>query len=82
MSHVKDLVEVIARALADHPDGIRVSEREHRDTIRIEVTSAPGDLGKLIGRQGRTAASVRALAQVGADRDGLRATVDFLDSAE
>ena len=82
MSNVKDLVELICRELTDYPDGIRVSEREYGETIRIEVTSEPGNLGQLIGRQGRTAASVRLLAQVEAEREGLRATVDFLDTAK
>ena len=82
MSNVKDLVELICRALVDYPDGITLSEREHLETIRIEVTSKPVDFGKLIGRQGRTAASVRLLAQVEAEREGIRATVDFLDTVK
>ena len=82
MSDVKNLVEVIARALADYPEAVRVTEYEHQDTVRIELTTKPGDLGKLVGRQGRTAAAVRTIAQVAADRNGLRATVDFLDRAE
>ncbi len=79
MSRARDVVEVIGRALADYPDAISVSEREDDDTIRVELMSGPGDLGKLIGRQGRTAAAVRTLAQAAADRDGLRVMVDFLD---
>ncbi len=79
MSRARDVVEVIGRALADYPDAIDVSEREDRDTVRVELTSEPGDLGKLIGRQGRTAAAVRTLAQAAADSDGQRVMVDFLD---
>lgn len=79
MSRPRDVVEVICRALVDHPDAIRVQEREHADSIRVELRSAPGDLGKLIGRQGRTAAAVRTLAQVAAGEAGPRVTVDFVD---
>ncbi len=79
MSRARDVVEVIGRALADYPDAIEVTEREQHDTIRVELTSEPGDLGKLIGRQGRTAAAVRTLAQAAVEPDGLRVMVDFLD---
>ena len=79
MSRARDVVEVIGRALADYPDAIDVSEREDRDTVRVELTSEPGDLGKLIGRQGRTAAAVRTLAQAAGDSNGQRVIVDFLD---
>ena len=79
MSRPRDVVEVIGRALVDHPDAVRVREREHAGSIRVELRSAPGDLGKLIGRQGRTAAAVRTLAQVAAGESGARVTVDFVD---
>ena len=79
MSGPRDVVEVICRALVDHPDAVDVREREHAGSMRVELRSAPGDLGKLIGRQGRTATAVRKLAQVAAGDAGLRVTVDFLD---
>ena len=70
---------MVCRALVDHPDAVKVREREHAGSIKVELRSAPGDLGKLIGRQGRTATAVRTLAQVAAGDAGLRVTVDFLD---
>ena len=79
MSRPHDVVEVICRALVDHPDAVNVREREHAGSIRVELHSAPGDLGKLIGRHGRTATAVRALAQLAAGEEGPRVTVDFLD---
>ena len=80
MSRVRDVVEVVARALADQPDAVEVTETERRDGSHIELkTGRPGDFGKLIGRQGRTAAAVRTLATLTAEVDGRRATVDFLD---
>ena len=82
MSRVKDVVEVIATALVDHPDLVEVTESEGRDGPHVEVRTAEGDLGKMIGRQGRTATAIRALAGVAAETEGQRATVDFLDADE
>ena len=79
MSHARDVVEVIARALVDHPESVQVGERVDRGGVRVELTARSGDLGKLIGRGGRTASAVRALAEIAAERDGVRAAVDFLD---
>ena len=79
MSRVRDVVEVVARALADQPDAVEVTETERRDGSHIELKTGPGDLGKLIGRQGRTAAAVRTLATLTAEVEGRLATVDFLD---
>ncbi len=79
MSAVRDVVEVIARALADHPDQVAVAQSEHRGQLVVELTMAPGDLGRVIGRQGRTANAVRLLAGLTAEREGRRATVEFRD---
>lgn len=79
MSRAKDVVEVIARALVDQPDLVEVTESERRDGPYVEVRTAQGDLGKMIGRQGRTATAIRALAGITAEFEGQRATVDFLD---
>lgn len=79
MSRARDVVEVIAKALVDHPDSVQVGERVERGGVRIELTTRSGDLGKLIGRRGRTASAVRTLAEIAAERDGMRAAVDFLD---
>lgn len=79
MSCARDVVEVVAKALVDHPESVRVEERVDRGGIRIALTTRPGDLGKLIGRRGRTASAVRALAEIAAEREGMRAAVDFLD---
>lgn len=79
MSRARDVVEVIAKALVDHPESVQVDERVERGSVRIELTTRSGDLGKLIGRRGRTASAVRALAEIAAEGDGVRAAVDFLD---
>lgn len=83
MSGARDVVEVVARALVDDPESVRVEERvDERGGVRVELTSRPGELGRLIGRGGRTAASVRALAEIAAERGGARVAVDFLDGEE
>lgn len=76
---LRDVVEVIARALVDHPDAVRVSEHERRGMTVLELNTAPGDLGKIIGRQGRTAAALRTLVGVTAERHGKRAQLDIRD---
>lgn len=82
MSRARDVVEVVARALVEHPEEVVVSETERGDRTRVALTTASGDLGKLIGRQGRTASAVRALAEAAAQLDGMHSQVDFLDAAE
>ena len=79
MSRARDVVEVIARALADKPDAVRVTEREAKGQTFVELAMAPGDLGRVIGRQGRTANAVRTLVTLAAELDGTKATVDFRD---
>jgi predicted RNA-binding protein YlqC (UPF0109 family) len=72
-------VEVIARALVDNPDSVRVTEQERRGMTVLELNTAPGDMGKIIGRQGRTAAALRTLVAVTAERHGRRAQLDIRD---
>ena len=79
MSRARDVVDVVARALAGRPDEVEVVEFERRDQTIVELTMAPGDLGRVIGRQGRTASAVRTLAAAAAELDGLRVSVDFRD---
>ena len=79
MSRAASVVEAVARALADRPDSVRVTEREARGQLFIELTMAPGDMGRVIGRQGRTAQAVRSLASLAAEIDGVRVSVDFRD---
>lgn len=78
---LKGLVETVARALADHPDAVRVSETDRRGMTVIELQVAPGDLGRVIGRQGRTAAAVRTLLATAAEGQGKRATLDIRDAS-
>ena len=79
MSRARDVVEVVARALADRPDSVRVTERSHRGQTLVELFMAQGELGRVIGRQGRTAAAVRTLVSAAAELEGIKATLEFRD---
>jgi predicted RNA-binding protein YlqC (UPF0109 family) len=78
-NQLRTVVEVIARALVDKPDAVHVAETERRGMTVLELTTAPGDMGKIIGRQGRTAAALRTLVAVTAERHGKRAQLDIRD---
>lgn len=80
MSRARDVVEVVARALAARPEDVDVTEVDRRGETVIELVMAPGELGRVIGRNGRTAAAVRALAAAAAEADDRRVHVEFLDS--
>jgi predicted RNA-binding protein YlqC (UPF0109 family) len=79
VSRCRDVVEVVARALADRPEAVRVTEREHKGQTLVELFMAQGDLGRVIGRQGRTAAAMRTLVNTAADLEGTKAALEFRD---
>ena len=79
MSRARDVVDVVARALAARPDDVQVMEVERRGQTVIELSMAPGELGRVIGRQGRTAAALRTLAAAAGEIDGRKVAVDFQD---
>jgi len=76
---LRAVVEVVAKALVDHPDAVRVTETQRRGMTVLELTTAPGDMGKIIGRQGRTAAALRTLVSLTAEKHGVRAQLDIRD---
>jgi predicted RNA-binding protein YlqC (UPF0109 family) len=73
------VLEHIVRSIVDVPDQVRVEAVEDDDQIILEVRVADGDLGRVIGRRGRTAASIRTVVRAAATRDGADVDVDFLD---
>jgi predicted RNA-binding protein YlqC (UPF0109 family) len=77
VSHARDVVEFLARALADEPDEVRVTEAHHQSATVLELFVSPGDLGRIIGRQGRTAAALRTLVAAAAERDSTRVTLEI-----
>ncbi len=79
MSAVRDVVEVLARALTDRPEEVQVTESEHKGTALVELYVAPGELGRVIGKQGRTAAALRTLAAVAGEKVGKTVTLEIRD---
>lgn len=78
-SPLRAVVETVVRALVDKPDSVRVTETERRGMAVLELTTAPNDMGKIIGRQGRTAAALRTLVALTAEKHGKRAQLDIRD---
>ena len=79
-SAVRAVVEVLARALTDRPDEVRVVESPHRGTTLVELFVAPGEIGKVIGKQGRTAAALRTLAATAGEKEGKTVTLEIRDT--
>jgi predicted RNA-binding protein YlqC (UPF0109 family) len=75
--HAAAVVAVAARALVDHPEQVAVTENVHRGTTVVELTVAAGDVGKVIGRQGRTAEALRTLVAATAHHHGTKATLEI-----
>ncbi len=79
LSHLGKLVGLVARALVDHPDEVVVREAQDEHHPRVELTVAEEDIGKIIGKDGRTAQSIRTLLSAAAARSGRRPHLDILD---
>jgi predicted RNA-binding protein YlqC (UPF0109 family) len=77
---VKAVVEVLARTLADRPDDVHVVETQHKDTTLVELYVAPGDVGRMIGRLGKTVAALRTLASTAGEREGKTVTLEIRDT--
>jgi predicted RNA-binding protein YlqC (UPF0109 family) len=67
------------RSIVDTPDAVKVESLDDEGKIILEVRVADGDLGRVIGRRGRTAQSIRAVVRAAASRDNAEVDVDFLD---
>ena len=78
-SPLRAVVEVVVRALVDNPDAVEVTESQRRGTTFLELTTAPGDMGKVIGRQGRTVSALRTLVTLTGEKHGQRAQLDLRD---
>ena len=69
---MKELVEVIAKALVDNPDEVVVSEKEEGRNVIIELHVAQSDMGKVIGKQGRIAKAIRSVVKAASSKDNKR----------
>ena len=78
-STMRDLVEYVAKALVDDMDAVNVTEVEGERTTVIELRVAPTDLGKIIGKQGRTARAIRTILNANATKMRKRAVLEIVE---
>ena len=76
---MKQLVELIARSLVDNPDAVVVNQIDGEKTTVYELRVGPGDLGKVIGKGGQTARSIRTLVSAASAKLGKRAVLEILE---
>jgi len=76
---MKELVEVIAKALVDHPDQVQVTEKEDGRDVTVELRVAPSDMGKVIGKQGRIAKAIRSVVKAASLESGKFVDVQILE---
>ncbi|MDE5864527.1 MAG: KH domain-containing protein [Lachnospiraceae bacterium] len=74
---MKELVEVIAKSLVDHPDEVEVVETSKDDVVYVELKVAQDDMGKVIGKQGRIAKSIRTVVKAAASKGDKKVVVDI-----
>ncbi len=79
MANMKDLIEYIAKTLVEHPEQVEVREYGDGDHVRLELCVAREDMGRVIGKSGKVANSIRALLRVAAEREGKQATLDVIE---
>lgn len=76
---MKDLVEFIAKSLVEHPEEVRVTESDGEKTTVLELRVAAGELGKVIGRQGRTARAIRTVLNCAGIKRHRRAILEIIE---
>ena len=75
---MKDLVEVIAKSLVDHPEEVVVTQTEESNAILVELKVSPSDMGKVIGKQGRIAKAIRSVVKAASSKDNTRVDVEIV----
>jgi len=76
---MKALVEFIAKSLVENPDQVEVREVQSGNRVRLELNVAKEDMGRVIGKNGRVANSIRTMLRVAAEREGKQATLDVME---
>ena len=75
---MKQVLELVAKSLVDNPDAVTVTEVNGEDGIVLELRVAEGDMGKVIGRQGRIAKAIRTVVKAAANRENKRVSVEII----
>jgi len=76
---MEELIAVIARSLVDRPEAVKVIRTDDEDSVTIELAVAPEDLGKVIGKQGRTARALRSILAAAAEKVDKRSKLDIVE---
>jgi len=76
---MKELIEFIAKSLVDHPEDVEVRDAGGGNRRRLELSVAKDDMGRVIGKGGKVANSIRALLRVAAEKEGKHATLDVVE---
>jgi predicted RNA-binding protein YlqC (UPF0109 family) len=76
---VKEVVEYLARALVDEPDAVEVTEVEGERSMILQLRVAPDDMGKVIGKRGRTVRAIRSLVRAAGSRQGVTTLVEIVE---
>lgn len=76
---MKELVEVIAKSLVDHPEDVRVEEQQQDRQVTLSLHVDEDDMGKVIGRQGRIAKAMRTVVKAAATRENKKVSVDIIE---
>ena len=75
---MKELVELLAKSLVDSPDDVIVREKNEDETIILELSVNKGDMGKVIGKQGRIAKAIRTVVKAAAIKEGKKVVVEII----
>jgi predicted RNA-binding protein YlqC (UPF0109 family) len=76
---MKPLIEFIAKSLVENPDQVQVKQSRQGNRLRLELSVAKDDMGRVIGKGGRVANSIRTLLRVAAEREGVQVTLDVME---
>lgn len=76
---MEELIAVIARSLVDQPDAVKVTRTDEENNVTLELAVAPEDLGKVIGKQGRTARALRSILAATAAKDDKRSRLEIVE---
>ena len=76
---MQDFIEFVAKRLVNHPDEVRVDSEDRNGAKSYRLHLAPGEVGKIIGRRGTTIQAFRSILQVGAQKKGVRCTLELAD---
>jgi predicted RNA-binding protein YlqC (UPF0109 family) len=77
---IRAVVEVLAKALTDRPNEVHVTEKDERGTTLVELFVGAGEIGRVVGKQGRTAAALRTLASAAGEKSGKTVTLEIRDT--